>query len=159
MKINENLRNSTSTYLLFHAKLIILVTFSRNSHHLDNFFTQKSSFWQLFHTKVVISASFSRKFRHFGDFFMQKSTFWQLFHAKVAILVALWGSCGLINSKYTFFRRFFKFQGATGTPDFHGFSQIFLDCPRLSQMFINCHRFSLILFDFPRLSQIFIDFL
>ena len=26
--------------------------------------------------------------------------------------MALWGSCGLINSKYTFFQRFFKFQEA-----------------------------------------------
>ena len=29
--------------------------------------------------------------------------------------MALWGSCGLINSKYKFFRSFVKLQGARGT--------------------------------------------
>ena len=74
----------SSFWWLFHAKVIVLMTFSCRSRYFGYFFMQKSSFRWLFHAKVVIwwflyakvviLMTFSCKSRHFGDFFMKKSS-------------------------------------------------------------------------------------
>ena len=88
MKIYEDLRKSTKTYFLFHAKVVILV----------NLFTQKLSFWWLFDAKVVILVTFSCKSRHcdyflrksvhFDDFLTQRSSY--AIHGPWCSLVILW---------------------------------------------------------------------